>query len=92
MMTVVILAAIFVSGGLILMLGLGDPKRRRAARMQAGHGVTSRRLITVAALLPGMAFLSHGDAAAFLLWLGGVAVAGWAITLLLAARSDLKGM
>ncbi|MCP1469428.1 hypothetical protein J3E64_001103 [Sphingobium sp. OAS761] len=90
MMPLLTLAAILFSAGLILLLGLGDPKRRRAARKGAGQGATSRRLIAVAALLPGLAFLLSGDAAALLLWLGGAAVAGWAVTLVLAARSDLK--
>ncbi|MFY9351190.1 hypothetical protein [Sphingobium sp.] len=79
------LVAILASAGLILLLGLGDPKRRRAAGQGEGHGASLRRLLAVAALLPGLAFLLYGDAAAFLLWLGGTAVAGWGISAALPA-------
>lgn len=92
MMTLLTLAAILFSASFVLFLGLGDPKRRRAARRGAGHRETVRRLLSFLALLPGMAFLLYGDAAAFLLWLGGAAVAGWIVTLVLASRSDPKGV
>lgn len=79
------LFAILASAGLILLLGLGDPKRRRAARKGGGHSPTLRRLLTSATLLPGIAFIIYGDTAAFLLWLGGTAVAGWAVSTALPA-------
>ncbi len=66
------LAAAAVSAALILWLCLGDPKRRRALRIAGeGHGTSTRRLIAAAACLPGLACAASGDAAAFLIWLGG---------------------
>ncbi|MFB0875789.1 MULTISPECIES: hypothetical protein [unclassified Sphingobium] len=91
-MTLITLLAILVSAALILLLGLGDPKRRRAARQGQGHGARLRQLLAVGGFLPGLNFILYGDAAAFLLWLGGTAVAGWVVTLVLASRSDPKGV
>lgn len=80
-----IVAAIAVSTALILLLALGDPKRRRTAGTKDGaQGTTVRRLLAVASLLPGVACFANGDAAAFLIWFGGCAVAGWFVTLALA--------
>lgn len=90
MMTLLTLAAILFSASVVLLLGLGDPKRRRSARAGAGHSAILRQLLSLLALLPGMAFLVHSDAAAFLLWLGGAAVAGWVVALALATMSDPK--
>lgn len=74
-----------VSAALILWLCLGDPKRRRALRLAGeGQGASTRRLIAAAACLPGLLCILLGDAAAFLIWLGGSGAAGWLIAMLLA--------
>ena len=92
MMNLLTLTAILISATLILLLGLGDPKRRRAARQGEGQGSPLRRLLAVGAFLPGLTFILFSDAAAILLWLGGTAVAGWVVTLVLAPKSNVKGM
>jgi cobalamin synthase len=81
-MMIMLLASIAVSAALLALLCLGDPKRRRSMKLSGdGQGATTRRLWTVVSLLPGLAFVLWGDAAAFLLWLGGYAVVGWLVTL-----------
>jgi hypothetical protein len=86
-MMVFALAAIAFSSLLLLMLCLGDPKRRRAARLQdKGLGIARRRIVTAATLLPGMGLILNGDTAAFFIWLGGSAAAGWGITLCLSVK------
>lgn len=82
--------AIAISTAIILFLGWGDPKRRRTARLPGeGQGPAARRLLAGTACLPGLYCALAGDAAAFLLWLGGCAVAGWFVTLGLGqARRD----
>ncbi len=85
MSMVSVLVAIVLSATLILLLALGDPKRRRTAGAAGGaQGTTVRRLLAAASLLPGIACIANGDAAAFLIWFGGCAVAGWFVTLALA--------
>jgi hypothetical protein len=88
-MMVMPLIAIAISTLLILLLCIGDPKRRRAAGLSAkSHGRTIRWMLTGAALLPGAFFGGSGDAAAFLMWFGGCAVMGWLIAL--AFRGGLR--
>ncbi|EZP71621.1 hypothetical protein BV96_02358 [Sphingomonas paucimobilis] len=78
------LAATAFSTAIILLLCLGDPKRRRSARMTGeGQGTAIRRVLAGAALLPGLFYAVSGSGAAFLIWLGGCGVAGWLVTLLL---------
>ncbi|HEX7858236.1 MAG TPA: hypothetical protein VF503_31525 [Sphingobium sp.] len=77
-----IIACIAFSGIVIAMLCRGDPKRRRSARAAgAGQAVTTRRLLAVTACLPGILLALMGDAAAFLIWMGGGGVLGWFTTL-----------
>ncbi|MEJ7933766.1 hypothetical protein WG907_05765 [Sphingobium sp. AN558] len=74
--------ALALSTACILAVALGDPKRRRSARLSGnGHRPAQRRLLTVCALLPGLFCIGHGDPSAFLIWLGGCAVAGWLIAI-----------
>lgn len=88
-MTAMLPLSIALSAALLVILCRGDPKRRRstgmAGRMQ---GVAMRRLLTAASLLPGIGHAVGGDAAAFLIWLGGYAVAGWLVTLAFAGMRD----
>jgi hypothetical protein len=74
-------ATIAISLAIIFWLWHGDPKRRRIAGLAAtGHAPGKRRLLIIAALLPGIVLALLGDSAAFLVWLGSCAVAGWLIT------------
>ena len=73
----VALLALALSALPILGLCIGDPKRRRTAGRQAGMPSGQRRLLLLAACIPGIACLLMGDAAAFMLWLGGSALIGW---------------
>lgn len=75
-------AAIAFSAVILLLLGRGDPKRRRTARLPDGEmPVRMRRLLGAAACLPGLVCALLGDAAAFMIWLGGAGVAGWFVAL-----------
>jgi hypothetical protein len=72
----------------ILGLCIGDPKRRRAAGSHPGMPVGLRRFLTVAACTPGAACLLLGEAAAFMLWLGGSALSGWFVASYFAHRGS----
>ena len=81
-MMIMPLIAIAMSMLLILLLCVGDPKRRRATGLSGrSHGRSVRWILAGATLLPGICFAVGGDAAAFLIWFGGCAVAGWLIAL-----------
>lgn len=81
-MTALALAAVAVSAGFVLLLCLGDPKRRRTIDAIAqGDSGPRRRAFVVAACLPGLLCVVQGDAAGFLIWLGGTGAAGWLMTL-----------
>lgn len=86
-MTLFMIAAISVSAILLLLLYTGDPKRRRSARLPGkGQSQKQRRLLAAAALMPGIVCVVRGDAATFLIWLGGCAFIGWICTVLLSDR------
>ena len=72
------LLALAISAMLIVVLCQGDPKRLRAAG-QKGAAMLPRRRRVLAALacLPGLGCALSGNFAAFMLWLGGCALAGW---------------
>lgn len=74
------LGALALSAIPMLVLCLGDPKRRRTVG-DKGSGMASsqRRLLAAAACAPGLICVILGNAAAFLMWLGGAALIGWAI-------------
>lgn len=92
MMGGITLPALAVSSALILWLSLGDPKRRRAEKLNGpGHGIGKRRLLGIGVLLPGIALAAMGDAAAFLIWLGGCAVVGWGVAMLLSQLARQPG-
>jgi hypothetical protein len=70
---------------MIVLLGLSDPKSRRAAQRPVKPMSSSLRRATVAlALLPGALLLAAGSPVAFLIWLGFVTVAGWGVAIILA--------
>jgi hypothetical protein len=72
--------AITLSAMPILALCLGDPKRRRAlGHKSPGMAPGRRRLLAATACLPGLVCALLGDAAAFLMWLGGCALLGWGV-------------
>jgi hypothetical protein len=90
-MSYVSLAAIALSAILIVILGLGDPKRRRSmGNVAGGHGTVVRRLLAFAACLPGLYLAVIGDAAAFLIWFGGCSVVGWLLTLFFGAAFGIR--
>lgn len=64
----------------LLALCIGDPKRNRAAGIQTvAQTKRMRQLLTVTACLPGLICALIGDAAAFLIWLGGLGIVGWSL-------------
>ena len=81
-MSMAALLAIALSASLLAWLCWGDPKRRRTADVPgAGQSTRERRLLASLALLPGAVLALSGDASAFLIWMGGSAVAGWLVAL-----------
>jgi hypothetical protein len=83
--------AILVSAIPILILCIGDPKRRRAAGLKdSGFGpdTRQRQRLSIAACLPGIACICAGEIAAFVLWLGGCALFGWFLAALFQGRTD----
>ncbi|MBY8825285.1 hypothetical protein K7G82_23480 [Sphingomonas colocasiae] len=83
------LAALVVSAIPILLLCIGDPKRRRTAGDKSGGmPMGKRRWLVAAACLPGFACAWLGDAPAFLMWLGGCALLGWALAACFGARGQ----
>jgi len=75
-------AALAVSLLSLASLCAGDPKRRRAAGLSAEGAVgMGRKWMVAATLAPGLACVAAGDAAAFLVWLGGTALIGWLLAL-----------
>lgn len=86
MSTVVALLAVAASALSLVMLCLSDPKRRRAAGSSGRQmGTRTRRTLAISALVPGMLCAFNGDAAAFLMWLGGCVLMGWGTALCLRA-------
>lgn len=87
-MTMLALSCVAASWTLLLMLCLGDPKRRRALRLpSSGQGQAARRLTAAAACVPGLICALTGDAAALLIWLGGTGVLGWLTTIWFSRRA-----
>lgn len=82
------LIAFVLSAVPIVMLCVGDPKRRRAIGGK-GSGMASgqRRLLVAVACIPGAICALLGDAAAFLMWLGGCALVGWILAAYLPTRA-----
>ena len=81
MMIWLVLAATTCSAILLILLGFGDPKRRRAAGLAGGHSRSRRSLYAVGAVTPGIIIPFTGDAAMWLIWFGGCAVTGWLVAL-----------
>jgi len=79
-MTTILLAiaALILSAVPLAMLCTGDPKRRRAAGAKDAMTSAQRWLLVGLACLPGLLCAVIGDAAAFIMWLGGSGVIGWA--------------
>lgn len=81
------LGALVLTSIPMLILCLGDPKRRRTIGNQAsGMPSRQRRLIAVVACIPGIICVILGDAAAFFVWLGGCGLIGWALAAWFASR------
>lgn len=81
------LGTIVLSTFAILALCLGDPKRRRASGSGQGSMAARQRWLLVAiTCIPGLACAILGDAAAFLMWLGGCALIGWSLALIFRPR------
>ncbi|MEN3749166.1 hypothetical protein TPR58_18475 [Sphingomonas sp. HF-S3] len=78
-MILLALAALALSAVPIVLLGIGDPKRRRAAGAKDVSASGQRWLLVIAACLPGLACALLGDSAAFIMWLGGSALLGWSV-------------
>ncbi|MFA7601644.1 MAG: hypothetical protein WCY29_01440 [Novosphingobium sp.] len=83
------LIALVLSAISILALCAGDPKRRRTAGdMSGGMTPARRRSLAAVSCIPGLVCALLGDAAAFLMWLGGCALVGWACAAFFRPRSS----
>ncbi len=82
MTTLLTLIATSISALALMALCVGDPKRNRAAGARRGSQTKRmRQLLSGAACVPGIICALTGDAAAFLIWLGGCGVIGWSIAI-----------
>jgi hypothetical protein len=69
----------------LIALALRDPKRLRSRRSaRRGASRAERRVFAMASLVPGVLLAAVGQWPAFLIWLGGIAIAGWLLALSLA--------
>lgn len=82
------LIALAVSGAALLLLGVFNPKRRRTLGLD--EAASHRTPLVVLAVIPGLALIVTAQAAAFLIWLGGVVVIGWAVAALLSGRRPAR--
>lgn len=65
---------------MIAWLWHSDAKRRRVAGfLPTTLGSDKRRVVAIAALIPGAVLAAAGDSAAFLVWLGACAMGGWLV-------------
>lgn len=84
--TLATLAAILASLAGIALLTASDPKRRRVFGLPEAR----RRPVALAGLLilaPGIALLTAGQSAGFVMWLGAVPLVGWALSARAPARA-----
>ena len=83
-MTWLLYPAVAISFAIIALLWHGDPKRRRTIGLRDNNrsradGTARRRTLAAVAVVPGLALAAIGDSAAFLVWFGACAIAGWLI-------------
>ncbi|MGH8447090.1 MAG: hypothetical protein ACREVL_17620 [Solimonas sp.] len=85
-MTPATLIAIAFSAAVLLLIGLRDPKRLRAAgrRDTAPFTRRQRQILTALSLAPGVLLAFAGQSAGFIIWLGATVAAGWLLVQLLA--------
>ena len=85
---VLALAAITLSAFPLVLLCARDPKRRRAVGVRDDNRAWPAFLLVIAACVPGLGCVLLGASAAFMLWLGGCGILGWATALCFAERAD----
>jgi hypothetical protein len=91
------LLGIATSVALFGWLGVRDPKRRRAQSGDASNDkaftISQRRVVAIAATLPGLLFALSGRWSSAVLWLGATATLSWVWVLWLArfARPSASG-
>ena len=79
-MTWLLYPAVAISLAIIALLWHGDPKRRRTIGLRdRADGSGKRRALAAIALVPGLLLAVLGDSAAFLVWFGACAIAGWLV-------------
>ncbi|KQN30623.1 hypothetical protein ASF00_07925 [Sphingomonas sp. Leaf34] len=84
----VALGALLLSAFPVILLCIGDPKRRRATGDRDRAASQPRAMLVAAACVPGFACALLGDSAAFMVWLGGIGLLGWAAAASAAARTQ----
>ena len=79
-MTWLLYPAVAISLAIIALLWHGDPKRRRTIGLRdQADSSAKRRVLAAVALVPGLGLTLLGDSAAFLVWFGACAIAGWLV-------------
>lgn len=79
-MTWLLYPAVAISLAIIALLWHGDPKRRRTIGLRdQADSTAKRRVLAAIALGPGLGLALLGDSAAFLVWFGACAIAGWLV-------------
>lgn len=81
-------AAVACSVASIAFLGWTDPKRTSQRMSTEGRLRLFRKASLFGSILPGLWLLFWHDGGYFLMWLGLVAVVGWAVALLLRQRNS----
>lgn len=93
-MIIATLLSVLVTGALLVVLGLHDPKRLRNARQSDGASnraplpTTIRRALGWLTLAPGVVLIALGAWWALVVWLGAFGAIGWAIAQLLPGKAS----
>jgi hypothetical protein len=87
------LLSVIVTGALLVVLGLHDPKRLRNVRQSDGASratlpTTIRRALGWLTLAPGVVLIALGAWWALVVWLGAFGAIGWAIAQLLPGKAS----
>lgn len=85
---VTFVASIACSTACVACLGATDPKRRGARGSVQTRLARLRQACLIGGLAPGLWLVVQQEGAYFLMWMGYVAVLGWAVALVLQKRGS----
>lgn len=95
MMAMLSIIATLVTTSLLILLGWRDPKRLRTLTKESGSrrqpfASNTRRLLTCAALVPGVLLALYGAWQPFLIWLGATCSIAWLAVQVLSTCTELS--